>query len=53
MSIIESIYQVRKLGKSKAKEKYTHGASKSSQELVHLEMFLHSRIGLEFGNVGF
>ena len=32
---------------------FTHGAPKSSQELVSEEMSVHSWIELEFGNVGF
>ena len=31
---------------------FTNEALRSSQELIH-EMFVHSRIELEFGNVGF
>ena len=40
--------------KSKCKcNLFTHGAPKSSQELVSEEMSVHSWIELEFGNVGF
>ena len=32
---------------------FTHAALRSSQELVQKNSFMHSRVELEFGNVGF